>query len=218
MNLSCVSKNSGIVFSMTHNLFFGRKCVYDMWVMFQRFQDSVPNDVIELVWLTAKVKTSQIRILGVSYQYKYIPIIKIGSEATFGFLKRREFSTHRGNTCFLLRALASCGQSRRPMLVRNHQIRRLYAVLSNLSPHFLSLVLLSVSQWFLSLRLTDQNFVWISRLLLFWRIPRPLSASLFEWRIPRNREAPNYTIFCSLLSCHFLVSLGYIQNFALCKV
>ena len=160
---------------MTHNL-FREKFVHGMWVRFQRFQYSVPTDVID-----SESNACKIRILGVSYQYKYIQVIKIGSEATIDSIKCREFLTHWGNICFLVRTLASRVWSRPSLLVRSHQIRRLHVVLSRLSPHFLSQVILSISQWFLSLRLIDQNFVCISRLLLFWNIPCSPPASLFEW-------------------------------------
>jgi hypothetical protein len=169
-----------------------------MWVTFQRFQDSVSTDVID-----SESKTGKTPVRVVSCQYKYIQVINIGSQSTFYSLICREFSIHWGNVCFLIMTLDSWGQSRRSLLARNHQIRRLHVVLSHLSPHFLNLVLLSFSQWFLSLRLTDQNFVCISRLLLFWRIPCPPPASLFEWRISHNRGT--LYKFLQPFVCHFIL-------------
>ena len=79
------------------------------------------------------------------------------------------------------------------------------------TPPFNNLVLLSVSQMIFSLRLIDQNFVRIPRLLLLFRIPCPPPASLFECRIPRNREAPNYTILYSLLSVTYLLGSNSLR-------
>jgi len=86
---------------MTRNL-FREKFIRGMWVRFQRFQYLLPTDVTDSERIASKIRVS-----GVSYQYKYIQVIKIGSDATLDSLKCTEFSTHRGNVCFLIRTLAS---------------------------------------------------------------------------------------------------------------
>jgi hypothetical protein len=159
--------------------FSERKLLLGVWVRFQRFRASVPTDVVD-----TESETRKACMRSVSYQSKctYIQVIKIELEATAG-------SSNVGNSILVEEIFASQYGLCFMGLVKTFPA---YAKPSGSSdsrctepfpsslPHN-NLVLL-FRKWYLSVRLIDQNFACISRLLLLCRIPCPSPASLYEWK------------------------------------